>query len=65
MRSLINILDLSLEDIDELIATAQDIIENPTAYAERCKGKILGTLFFEQSLQGLHRKIGCTQIYYA
>ncbi len=49
MRSLINILDLSLQDIDELIATAQDIIATPEAYAEKCKGKILGTLFFEPS----------------
>ncbi len=49
MRSLINILDLSCEDIDELIDTAQHIIETPEAYAEKCKGKILGTLFFEPS----------------
>ena len=49
MRSLINILDLSVADLDELIATANDIIENPKKYAEVCHGKKLATLFFEPS----------------
>ena len=49
MRSLINILELSVEEIDELIATACDIIENPDQYAEKCKRKKLATLFFEPS----------------
>ena len=49
MRSLIDILELSTAEIDELIATAEDIIANPAKYAETCKGKILGTLFFEPS----------------
>ena len=49
MRSLISILNLSVEEIDELIATANDIIENPKAYAEKCHGKKLATLFFEPS----------------
>ena len=49
MRSLIDILDLSTEEIDSLIATAEDIIENPSKYAEKCKGKKLATLFFEPS----------------
>lgn len=49
MRSLINILELSVEEIDELIATACDIIENPDNYAEKCKRKKLATLFFEPS----------------
>lgn len=49
MRSLISILDLSVEEIDELIATANDIIENPKKYAEKCHGKKLATLFFEPS----------------
>ena len=49
MRSLIDILDLTTEEIDALIAVAEDIIENPAAYAEKCRGKILGTLFFEPS----------------
>ena len=49
MRSLIDIFDLSIEELDELIATANDIIEHPAAYAERCRGKKLATLFFEPS----------------
>ena len=49
MRSLIDILDLSVEEIDQLIATACDIIEHPDDYAEACKRKKLATLFFEPS----------------
>ncbi len=49
MRSLIDILDLSTTEIDELINTACDIIENPEKYSESCKGKKLATLFFEPS----------------
>lgn len=49
MRSLINILDLSVEELDALIATANDIIANPQKYAEICHGKKLATLFFEPS----------------
>ena len=49
MRSLIDILDLSVEEINELINTACDIIENPEKYSEMCKGKKLATLFFEPS----------------
>ena len=49
MRSVIDILDLSVEELDELIATALDIIENPKKYAHACEGKKLATLFFEPS----------------
>ena len=49
MRSLINILDLSTDELDELIAVAMDIINNPAKYSEACKGKKLATLFFEPS----------------
>ncbi|MBQ7184449.1 MAG: aspartate carbamoyltransferase [Clostridia bacterium] len=49
MRSLINILDLSVEEIDELIATAEDIIADPAKYSQVCRGKKLATLFFEPS----------------
>ena len=49
MRSLIDILDLSEAELDELVATACDIIEHPAAYADRCRGKKLATLFFEPS----------------
>ncbi len=49
MRSLINILELSAQEIADLIATAEDIIANPKKYAEACHGKKLATLFFEPS----------------
>ena len=49
MRSLINILELSAEEIAGLIATAEDIIADPKKYAEACHGKKLATLFFEPS----------------
>ncbi len=49
MRSLIDILDFSVEELDELIASANDIIANPAEYSEKCKGKKLATLFFEPS----------------
>ncbi len=49
MRSLIDIKDLTLEEIDSLIETAEDIMKNPAKYAEICKGMRLATLFFEPS----------------
>lgn len=49
VRSLTDILELSTQEIDELVATATDIIADPAAYAHKCDGKILATLFFEPS----------------
>lgn len=49
MRHLIDILELSVEELDGLVATACDIIENPEKYAHKCAGKKLATLFFEPS----------------
>ena len=49
MKGLIDILDFSTEELDELIGTACDIIENPVKYSEKCKGKKLATLFYEPS----------------
>lgn len=49
MRSLIDITDFSVEELDELLQTACDISENPKKYAEVCHGKKLATLFFEPS----------------
>lgn len=49
MRNLIDIKDLSVEEIDELIETAKDIMSNKEKYSEKCKNKILATLFFEPS----------------
>ncbi len=49
MTDLIDILDLSPQHIEDLIALSERIAENPEAYAESCKGKKLATLFFEPS----------------
>ena len=49
MRSLNSILDLSVDELDELIATAKDIIAHPENYWDRCAHKKLATLFFEPS----------------
>ena len=49
MRHLINITDLSVDEINELIEIANDIIDNPKDYMDICHGKILATLFFEPS----------------
>ena len=49
MRSLISILDLSVEEIDGLLATAKDIIAHPEKYWDSCRHKKLATLFFEPS----------------
>ncbi len=49
MKNLLNILDLSVEEIDSLIKVADDIIADPEKYKEACRHKILATLFFEPS----------------
>ncbi|MFV0381823.1 MAG: aspartate carbamoyltransferase [Breznakia sp.] len=49
MKHLIDPMDLSIEDINELLNTADDIIANPKKYEEVCKHKTLATLFFEPS----------------
>ncbi len=49
MRSLNSILELSVEELDGLIATAKDIIAHPEAYQDKCAHKKLATLFFEPS----------------
>ena len=49
MRSVIDILDLSPEELDGLIAVAEDIIARPEDYADACRRKKLATLFFEPS----------------
>jgi len=48
-RNLLDIVDLSVEEINELIAVAEDIIENPVKYQNACAHKQLATLFFEPS----------------
>ena len=49
MKNLMNITDLTVEEIDELIAVAEDIIANPAKYQDACRHKLLATLFFEPS----------------
>ena len=49
MKSLNSILQLSVEELDQLIATAKDIIAHPEAYQDKCAHKKLATLFFEPS----------------
>ena len=49
MRHLLDIRDLSTEEIDALMDTAEDIIANPKKYCEVLHGKKLATLFFEPS----------------
>lgn len=49
MKNLIDIKDLSVDEIEELIKVAKDIMQNPDKYSEKCKYKKLATLFFEPS----------------
>lgn len=49
MRSVIDIMDLSVGEIDSLMETAESIIKDPAAYSEKCRGKKLATLFYEPS----------------
>ena len=49
MRSLIDVTELSTSELELLVKTALDIIDNPEKYAEMCHGKKLATLFFEPS----------------
>jgi len=49
MRHLLDPMDLSVGEIDELLVLADDIIKNPEAYQEKCRYKKLATLFFEPS----------------
>ncbi len=48
-RCLMSPLDLSVEELEELMDTAMDIMEHPEDYSESCKGKVLATLFYEPS----------------
>ena len=49
MKHLIDIMEMTTAEIDQMVDTAKDIIANPAKYAEKCKGKKLATLFFEPS----------------
>ncbi|MFQ7473026.1 MAG: aspartate carbamoyltransferase, partial [Anaerovoracaceae bacterium] len=49
MNHLIDIMQLTTAEIDDMIEVAKDIIENPDKYSQKCRGKKLATLFFEPS----------------
>ena len=49
MKHLIDIKDLSVEEINSLIEVAKDIMNHKEKYSHKCDGKILATLFFEPS----------------
>ena len=49
MKHLIDPMDLSLEELDDILNLAQDIIADPQKYAEVGKGKKIATLFYEPS----------------
>ena len=49
MKNLMNITDLTVEEIDELVKVAEDIIANPAKYQDACDHKLLAALFFEPS----------------
>lgn len=49
MRHIMNALDLSVDELDDLISLAEQIMEAPDKYSECCKGKKLATCFYEPS----------------
>ena len=49
MKNLIDIKELSINEIEDLIKVAKDIMQAPEKYSEKCKHKKLATLFFEPS----------------
>ena len=48
-RHLIDPLDFSVEELDEIFSFAEEIIAEPKRYSSLCNGKILATLFYEPS----------------
>ena len=49
MKHIISPLDLSLEELNEILETAEEIIKDPKKFSDACKGKKLATLFYEPS----------------
>ena len=49
MKNLMNITDLTVEEINDLISVAEDIIANPVKYQDACRHKLMAALFFEPS----------------
>ena len=50
MRHLMSPLDLTVEELDQLLDLANDIEKRPEHYAHKCDGKVLATLFYEPSV---------------
>lgn len=60
MRHLLDTTDLSVEEIDEIISLAVDIINNKKKYSKVCEGKKLATLFLSQApAQDFHLRLPC------
>ena len=49
MKSIVDVTDLTIQELDEVVDTAMDIIKNPEKYAHACEGKVLASMFFEAS----------------
>lgn len=49
IKHLIEPMDFSVEELDEIFKLAHQIIANPKDFSHICDGKILGTLFYEPS----------------
>ena len=49
MKNLMNITDLTVEEIQDLVKVAEDIIANPAKYQDACRHKLMAALFFEPS----------------
>lgn len=48
-RNLVDPMDFTIEEMDDIFTLAEDIIDHPEQYQKICDGKILATLFFEPS----------------
>ena len=49
MRSVMDVVDLTVEELNNLLKVAIDIEKHPKKYSKKCKGKKIATLFFEPS----------------
>ena len=61
MRHLLNPLDFSVEELNELMDVALDISKHPDQYSECCKGKKIATLFYEPSTRTQIGRASCRE----
>ena len=54
MKHLLSPLDLSVEELNNLLDLARDISHNPDKYSKRCEGKKLATLFENEEVLSIH-----------